>query len=641
MSSESIPIMVVFFPELASALPMEDVLALGGLIGVHQTRIWTCHRIEECKKHLDALIAINNIITPINTLPNELLMKIFASIGIDTWRSAPWMLTMSHICRRWRAVVLVTPEFWVKPLQHWGDLENDHQQNHLLPIFLERSSPCPLQLHRFERSSSKNFHGWEPHFGRLTVLQAFLESDSDVPKILRKITAKMKRLERLKLEVVFDSSYRKEPLELDIRPWKAERLPFLGRLEISGEIFCRATTVPSLHTLVLFGRGGLKFLPRLLDGLEGCPALARVHLNVNIWLDVLLESTGRRAPAVDSLRVVDLPNLRQLRITGKVLVIRTLLSHISFPPSATRLELVVRGGRSDPEKPPVLPDILPRRLSILHMSPTIDRLFLQSDLDYSGVPFVSVRGYVHGVERLRVSPAVWLHSADRLFQLLEVFVVCTVTELALDLRGITSGMGGEFWGQFFAALPDLRRLQLLSCTLESKEIKRDIAERFLASSRESQRTAHVVSLAWVVRADKKNPLYLKQELRDVGQVLGGHAQHGGRLGRLELHVTSLEPRSCDPTLDEIETQVVDITQVSLDRTTKWLLERDFVSQLAQGTEVVAVSGQLKLQQDDDGGEEDVFEGGGMAGDDELEEWRPEMGEDEYEDEKWGSSDDME
>ncbi|PIL33137.1 hypothetical protein GSI_04586 [Ganoderma sinense ZZ0214-1] len=154
-----IPTSVLPFPELADALPLEDVMALSRLAGAREARIWTRNRIEECKKQLDALIAIQNTITPINTLPNELLTKIFASIPIYSWLSAPWMLSMTQICRRWRAVVLATPEFWVKPLEYWADSYNGRELNHHLPVFLERSSPCPLQLYELERSSDKSYYG--------------------------------------------------------------------------------------------------------------------------------------------------------------------------------------------------------------------------------------------------------------------------------------------------------------------------------------------------------------------------------------------------------------------------------------------------------------------------------------------------
>ena len=179
---------------------------------------------------------------------------------------------------------------------------------------------------------------------------------------------------------------------------------------------------------------------------------------------------------------------------------------------------------------------------------------------------------------------------------------------------------------------DLRRLQLLSSTLESREIKRDIAEHFLTSCRESQRTAHEISLAWnVVRADKKNSSHLDEELSDVQEVFCRHAECGGRIRRLELMGTSLGPRS---------NKVVDVAQVSFDRAAWWWVKRAYVSQLADAAEVVNLGGQVKLRSadDNDDEDEDESEDDETDGDNEPEERCSEESDDEYEDKGCASSD---
>lgn len=75
-------------PGLASTLPVDDVLALGSLVDFRQTRTWARNRIAQYKKHIAALVAICNSIAPINTLPNELLMKIFTTIPGLSWDNA-------------------------------------------------------------------------------------------------------------------------------------------------------------------------------------------------------------------------------------------------------------------------------------------------------------------------------------------------------------------------------------------------------------------------------------------------------------------------------------------------------------------------------------------------------------------------
>ena len=149
-----------------------------------------------------------------------------------------------------------------------------------------------------------------------------------------------------------------------------------------------------------------------------------------------------------------------------------------------------------------------------------------------------------------VNPVLRIYHADDVLRFLEAFGVCTVTVLVLDLRRVADDMDEDFWRRFFAAFPDLRRLQLLSCTAGSREIKRGITQQFLAASRSSHQVAHEMSLAWVLHADRRDASHLEKELSDVEQVLNSHAQQGGRLGRLELHVTSGGPSFCCPEAHE-------------------------------------------------------------------------------------------
>ncbi|KAI1791622.1 hypothetical protein LXA43DRAFT_423209 [Ganoderma leucocontextum] len=381
-------------------------------------------------------------------------MKIFTKISGLWWYHARWMVSLGHVSRRWRAVLLATPEYWAQGLEDCLDAENDQGRNHLLSLFVERSSPCSLQLDMWNASSDADYYGWKAfkgHWWRLDDLEVSVGSENELFKILRRIS-KLKRLERLQLEVDCEVSTQ------DLDQWKAKSHPHLGCLEISSPVFCRATTVPSLHTLILLEPRDPDSLPGLLDALQRCPALATLRVEFE-WMDTRTQPVSTQLDR----RMLDLPNLRHLRVAGRVADIHSFLSCISFPASAAQIELVVRDAHDALRS--VLPDILPTRLSILHMSPTIDRLFLQSDVEYStAVPFVSMRGYVRGAERLQVSPVLWLDGAARFLQFLDVFGACTVAELALDLRRVISDMDGEFWRRFFAALPDLRRLERCHAT---------------------------------------------------------------------------------------------------------------------------------------------------------------------------------
>lgn len=219
----------------------------------------------------------------------------------------------------------------MKALQGGLDPYDDLEQNHL-PLFVERSSPCPLRVDTFTTSSDEGYFAWEAfegHQWRISDLSASAESESDLLQILRGIS-QLKRLERLKLKVDYTVSTK----DLDLRVWKTKNHPHLRHLEITPTVFCRAITVPSLHTLILdeFISRDVESLPGLLRALKKCPALITFHLRI--------ESKSKRTTALARVDVVDLPKLRKLRVAGDVSAIHTFLSYISFLVSAARIELV-------------------------------------------------------------------------------------------------------------------------------------------------------------------------------------------------------------------------------------------------------------------------------------------------------------
>ncbi|KAJ7689606.1 hypothetical protein B0H17DRAFT_1202242 [Mycena rosella] len=60
-------------------------------------------------------------------------------------RKAPWLL--SHVCRRWRAVAILTPMLWrFLTVSLKGSRERRDGVLQLMTLFLDRSSPCPISL---------------------------------------------------------------------------------------------------------------------------------------------------------------------------------------------------------------------------------------------------------------------------------------------------------------------------------------------------------------------------------------------------------------------------------------------------------------------------------------------------------------
>ncbi|KAI1791623.1 hypothetical protein LXA43DRAFT_423208 [Ganoderma leucocontextum] len=600
-------------PELASTLPKSDADALMEVSDASQLRALTQRKIEEYKNHISTLLAIHNSIAPINTLPTEIFQEIVAYVpSVSTWCDTLWMLSLGSVCRRWHLILLATPEYWVRGLHtvmdpscaYYRDSDHSDDSEDITrgrALFLARSAPWPLEI-PLEYSSCEDGPGWdafEDHFDRVTVFEVAAQDADDLDIILNVVTSSMKRLERLQLEVEYSKVSTKDLLE-----WQAEELPCLGRLEITSALFCCATTVPSLHTVILKRPPrDVASLPRLFDALEECPALATLRLELTHKDDTFQNRTLKR--------VLDLPNLRNLVVSGGISDVRCFLSGLTFP-SATLVELDVLDTDNEQDRGLVLPNVLPKRLSVVRahqMLDGIDRLCFHSNhraRSEDQQVIMSMRGYIQGAERLRITPAFWLRNADRFLQVLALFRECRVAQLALDLRYVPSDLDEEFWTKFFTALPDLRRLELLSPTAESRAIKRDIATHYLASCRVPQLAPETdvvnflyritpprraVSLAWVLRADQNNISQLEAELSDVEQVLSGHADAGARLERLELYVTTSKPHPYQP-------QALDVTQVKTDGRASRLVAREHVSRLEDAAEVVIVGGGWEFAEDD-------------------------------------------
>ncbi len=218
-------------------------------------------------------------------------------------------------------------------------------------------------------------------------------------------------------------------------------------------------------------------------------------------------------------------------------------------------------------------------------------------------------GSVRGAKRLQVDPVFRLCEAGDLFQFLEVFAACTVTELALDCGSLHDSMYGGLWRKVFAALPAVRRLELLFGMVtdrNSGETKRSIAEHFLTSARILQQAGHETSLAWVLRVPdpKRDTFELREELGDVERVLLDHAHQGGRLKSLELYVTTSWPK------DECWSQFSGVTQITTDRVASRLLTSYEVSGLAFAADTVMVGGGWGYADDDWSDDEDDENGHG-------------------------------
>ncbi|KAJ7034108.1 hypothetical protein C8F04DRAFT_602085 [Mycena alexandri] len=97
----------------------------------------------------DTIMVLYYLVSPIRRLPPQVLERIFsfsivdAQFDLDT-SEMPWALT--YICSSWRRVAISTPQLWRKidiSFGHWSPSSN---LLHLLNLFLQRSSDCPIDV---------------------------------------------------------------------------------------------------------------------------------------------------------------------------------------------------------------------------------------------------------------------------------------------------------------------------------------------------------------------------------------------------------------------------------------------------------------------------------------------------------------
>ena len=128
---------------------------------------------------LPAFRAFSEILSPlrpVNSVPREVLSRIFALVG-----SGAEVVPLSHVCRRWRHIALRSPKLWTSL--------GDRDLTPMLPAFIERSQGTPLDIsvcidsgdiHRLERladlqSVSSHLQSFE-----VTISGSFTDKVRDV-----------------------------------------------------------------------------------------------------------------------------------------------------------------------------------------------------------------------------------------------------------------------------------------------------------------------------------------------------------------------------------------------------------------------------------------------------------------------------
>ncbi|KZV90349.1 hypothetical protein EXIGLDRAFT_837873 [Exidia glandulosa HHB12029] len=156
--------------------------ALDALIGASLARIWT------------AVYAQLNELVPINVLPNELICAIAQSLPLAD------KVAMTHVCGRWRRVLLADPNQWDR-ISVGGPRTTRTLALHALPVILKRTRDLPVFLSVDVASTCNLDKTWRtlgthlPHVAALSLYSVSARDSEKVASVLGLHSPLMERLE--------------------------------------------------------------------------------------------------------------------------------------------------------------------------------------------------------------------------------------------------------------------------------------------------------------------------------------------------------------------------------------------------------------------------------------------------------------
>jgi len=280
---------------------------------------------QDALEVLGLVRSMENNLAPINQIPSDIFSHIpeYLEGGKD-------LITMTHVCRSWRELLITRPSLWVR--LHCENVDRTR-------VYIERSKSAPLKLSLYDGGDvgclEDPFLLVVPHIKRIKSLAINAGLN-----LLHNLTPLLFRPAPLLSELIIHCGGH----VLDTRLFNGD-LPSLCSLSLSGvtthlpwKNLSKLTTFKLCH--VPEGRASIT---ELLDFLEGAH-----HLR-DITLDHSIPTSSDAPPG----RVVSLPHLKQLTIYANP-VHSILLNHLSIPTGASlALNFEFTGNKSP------VPDFLP------------------------------------------------------------------------------------------------------------------------------------------------------------------------------------------------------------------------------------------------------------------------------------------
>ncbi|KAH9923576.1 hypothetical protein B0H21DRAFT_158779 [Amylocystis lapponica] len=309
-----------------------------------------------------------NSSAPVNRLPVELLVAIFSRLPsfedtlvffIDQYYVS--LITMTAVCRHWRAVALATPTLWTqidaaKPLE-------------LTNLCLARSMSMPIEIYatpswKEGRSRAQRVQidfcqvaaAIAPHVPRIRIFKCRSMHIVQIRPFLRILTVPMLLLEEVELTTEFDLSDDDDAFANRYFFPANEAFPCLRSLEL-GRVIIPSTSsmLVGLVSLRLYDslEGHATSMDTLLSILDACPDLENLVLN-GCGPDVSDELRVDLIPT----RIVSLPRLKSLVLTSSPANLFGFLARLIFPPDACTHFQTTDGREEDEMGDAVLSHVL-------------------------------------------------------------------------------------------------------------------------------------------------------------------------------------------------------------------------------------------------------------------------------------------
>ena len=425
----------------------EEDEALLRALDPQETQRWCDSRMAEYESRILALRSARNDAAPIHRfLPPELLLEIFGNL-LPTSTRRRHGLPVLRVCRRWRMLVLNTPQSWVnligQPLEATRIRRVELAQ---LKFAVARSAALKLTL-SWRGCGATAVDLFLPYAQRISSFTAIFSNQDDC-HMTRFMESEFPFLEHLSL--TYSRTHSTSPIAIRI-----SRFPCLQALQLMRSPLLIPTTRCSLRELDLLQVSfrdrsdpgmACRDIGPILDVLSSAKHLEILRLRDSLPDDI------RGTSLSASRRSIQLPLLRTLFVRDDSRSVRAFLAFLEFP-STTLLSIEIQTQRIDGTIVTPFP-------SSLNTTPT-DNADVSLVLKLESSAMAHWETYVNGSQTLRLTVfRDWESRVDAglMDYTREVMALFAPPRLITSLTISGSELGPEDRVALLADLPHLTRL---------------------------------------------------------------------------------------------------------------------------------------------------------------------------------------